>query len=237
MSEDAAPQERRHIRSFVLRQGRLTEAQREALDRDWPRFGIDWPQPQAHPATWFAREQPVVVEIGFGNGEALRAAALADRARNYIGIEVHKPGVGRLLRELAATDLDNVKLISADAVEVLRDGIAPGSLDELRLYFPDPWPKARHHKRRIVQTAFVDLVASRLRIGGRFHLATDWMPYAEWMRQVLDPNPHYRNTATDPSGYVSRPDGRIETHFERRGLKLGHQVVDLVYERGEKGKG
>lgn len=232
---DSAPQPEaeaanRHIRSFVLRQGRMTDAQRIALERDWPRFGLDWPRPAADPASWFDCVQPVVLEIGFGNGEALRAAALADRERNYLGIEVHRPGVGRLLRELATTDLRNAKVISADAFEVLRDGILPATLDELRLYFPDPWPKARQNKRRIVQPAFVDLVASRLRAGGRFHLATDWAPYAEWMRQVLDASPVFSNTA-DASGYVPRPEGRIETHFERRGLKLGHQVFDLVYVR------
>lgn len=221
----------RHIRSFVLRQGRMTDAQRIALERDWPRFGLDWPRPAAHPSDWFATPRPVVLEIGFGNGEALRAAALADRARNYIGIEVHRPGVGRLLRELAPTDLDNVKVMAVDAFEVLRDGVLPGTLDELRLYFPDPWPKARQNKRRIVQPAFVELVASRLRPGGRFHLATDWAPYAEWMRQVLDASASFRNTA-DASGYVPRPEGRIETHFERRGRKLGHEVFDLVYVRG-----
>ncbi len=234
MTEESTPTDgkamHRAIRSFVLRQGRTTEAQREALERDWPRFGLDWPRPMAHPATWFSAEQPVVVEIGFGNGEALGAAAAADPGRNYLGIEVHRPGVGRLLRQLAAENLGNVRVISADAVEVLRQGIAPGSLDEVRLYFPDPWHKKRHHKRRIVQTPFCDLVASRLAPGGRFHLATDWEPYALWMREVLDVHPQFRNTGGE-AGYVPKPEGRIETHFERRGRKLGHGVWDMVYER------
>lgn len=182
MTEERTPTDgkplHREIRSFVLRQGRTTEAQREALERDWPRFGLDWPRPMAHPASWFSTEQPVVVEIGFGNGEALGAAAAADPGRNYLGIEVHRPGVGRLLRQLAAENLDNVRVISADAVEVLREGIAPGSLDEVRLYFPDPWHKKRHHKRRIVQTPFCDLVASRLAPGG----ASTWRPTGSPMR-------------------------------------------------------
>ena len=220
----------RAIKSYVLRQGRTTDAQREALARDWPRFGLDWPRPMAAPAAWFGADRPVVLEIGFGNGEAVAAAAAADPARSYLGIEVHRPGVGRLLRDIGARGLDNVRVISADAVEVLRESIAPGSLDEVRLYFPDPWHKARHNKRRIVQTPFVELVASRLRPGGRFHLATDWEPYAHWMREVLDPSPLFRNTGGE-SGFVPRPEGRIETHFERRGLKLGHGVWDMVYER------
>jgi tRNA (guanine-N7-)-methyltransferase len=233
MSEDsdAATAERhRSIRSFVLRQGRTTDAQRDALARDWPRFGLDWPQPMAAPTTWFATQRPVVLEIGFGNGEALVAAAKADPGRDYLGIEVHRPGVGRLLRGAAAADLDNLKVISEDAVVVLREGIATASLDEVRLYFPDPWPKKRHHKRRIVQTPFVELVASRLRPGGHFHLATDWQEYALWMREVLDPCPLFANTA-GPDGYVECPPGRIETHFERRGRKLGHGVWDLLYQR------
>ena len=227
--EDSAPIHR-EIRSFVLRQGRTTEAQREALERDWPRFGLDWPRPMARPAEWFGDDKPVVVEIGFGNGEALAAAAAADPARNYLGIEVHRPGVGRLLRQLAAADQSNARVISADAVQVMRETLAPGSLDEVRLYFPDPWHKKRHNKRRIVQTPFCDLVASRLRPGGRFHLATDWEPYAHWMREVLDGHPQFRNSA-GAEGFVPKPEGRIETHFERRGLKLGHGVFDLVYER------
>ncbi len=207
MSEPASPSDKPHraIKSYVLRQGRTTDAQREALARDWPRFGIDWPQPPTQPARWFSSERPVVVEIGFGNGEALAAAAAADPARSYLGIEVHRPGVGRVLRDIAARGLDNVRVISADAVEVMREGVAPGSLDEVRLYFPDPWHKARHNKRRIVQTAFVELVASRLRPGGIFHLATDWEPYALWMREVLDPSPLFRNTGGESGMWSARP--------------------------------
>lgn len=224
-AESPAAPARRAIRSFVLRQGRLTEAQRKALEQDWPDFGLDWPRPAAEPWTWFGRQAPVVLEIGFGNGEALLAAAAADRQRLYLGIEVHRPGVGRLLRELRAASLDNVRVIQADAVEVLRAGIAPSSLAEVRLYFPDPWHKTRHHKRRIVQPAFVELIASRVVPGGRLHLATDWAPYAEWMREVLEASPSWQ---AEPG--ASR-DARIETHFERRGLRLGHAVSDMVYRR------
>lgn len=218
---------RRPIRSFVLRQGRLTEAQKTALDEQWPALGLDWPRPAADPADWFAVRRPVVLEIGFGNGEAMLASALADRSRNHLGIEVHRPGVGRLLRELAPHGLDNAKVIVADAVEVLTKGILPGTLDEVRLYFPDPWHKTRHHKRRIVQPAFVELIVSRLRTGGRFHLATDWAPYAEWMREVLSGCAALRPVA-EGEAVAAR---RAQTHFERRGLKLGHPVADFLYER------
>lgn len=224
-----ADPERRHrpIRSFVLRQGRLTKAQKAALEAHWPTFGLDWPRPAADPADWFAVRRPVVLEIGFGNGEAMLTSALADRSRNHLGIEVHRPGVGRLLRELAPHQLDNAKVIVADAVEVLTQGILPGTLDEVRLYFPDPWHKTRHHKRRIVQPAFVDLIGSRLRPGGRFHLATDWAPYAEWMREVLSGCAALRPVA-EGEAVAAR---RAQTHFERRGLKLGHPVADFLYER------
>jgi tRNA (guanine-N7-)-methyltransferase len=224
-----ADAERRHrpIRSFVLRQGRLTKAQKAALEAHWPTFGLDWPRPAADPADWFAVRRPVVLEIGFGNGEAMLTSALADRSRNHLGIEVHRPGVGRLLRELAPHQLDNAKVIVADAVEVLTQGILPGTLDEVRLYFPDPWHKTRHHKRRIVQPAFVDLIGSRLRPGGRFHLATDWAPYAEWMREVLSGCAALRPVA-EGEAVAAR---RAQTHFERRGLKLGHPVADFLFER------
>lgn len=221
---------RREIKSFVKRIGRITAGQKLALDTQWPRFGLDYGGVQRDLAAVFGNAHAVVLEIGFGNGEALFAAAKADPARNYLGIEVHEPGVGRLLRDADAAGLGNLRVSKHDAVEVLRQEIAPGALAEVRLYFPDPWHKARHNKRRIVQTPFVELVASRLRPGGIFHLATDWEPYALWMREVLDPSPLFRNTGGD-SGYVERPAGRIETHFERRGRKLGHGVWDMVYER------
>jgi|CXWL01.1.fsa_nt_gi tRNA (guanine-N7-)-methyltransferase len=220
------------IKSFVRRKGRMTIAQRDALTHDWTRFGIEWPFAMDEPSRWFAADLPVVLEIGFGNGEALAAAAAADPARNYLGVEVHLPGVGHLLYVLAKNEIDNARIVCADAVAVLRAGIAPASLDEVRLYFPDPWPKTKQKKRRIVQPDFIELVASRLGAGGRFHLATDWEQYARWMRKVIDPSPLFVNSA-GPDGYVPRPEGRIETHFEKRGLKLGHGVWDMVYVRTE----
>jgi len=220
------------IKSFVRRKGRMTIAQRDALTHDWSRFGIEWPCALDEPARWFAQDLPVVMEIGFGNGEALAAAAAADPARNYLGVEVHLPGVGHLLHILTGRDIDNVRILCADAVAVLRQSIASGSLDEVRLYFPDPWPKTKQKKRRIVQPDFIELVASRLKPGGHFHLATDWQQYARWMRKLIDPSPLFINSGGE-SGYVPKPDGRIETHFERRGLKLGHGVWDLVYVRSD----
>lgn len=216
------------IKSFVRRKGRMTIAQRDALTHDWERFGIEWPCAMDEPSRWFAQDLPVVLEIGFGNGEALAAAAATDCARNYLGVEVHLPGVGHLLHILTARGIENARIICADAVAVLQQGIAPASLDEVRLYFPDPWPKTKQKKRRIVQPDFLQLVASRLKPGGHFHLATDWEQYARWMRKLIDPSPLFVNSA---DGFVARPEGRIETHFEKRGLRLGHGVWDMVYVR------
>ena len=226
----------RQIRSFVLRQGRFTEAQQRAFDTLWPRFGVDYAPdersgtPRDFAALFAARPAPVVLEIGFGNGEALRFAARQDPSRNYIGVEVHAPGVGRLLNWLAEDGSDHVRLFRHDAVEVLEREIADGALDEVRIYFPDPWHKKRHNKRRLVQPAFAALLARKLRTGGRLHLATDWADYAEHMWDVLDAAPGLRNVA-GPRGAVPRPDWRRQTHFETRGQKLGHGVWDLLYTR------
>ena len=223
----------RKIRSFVLRQGRFTEAQQRAFDALWPRFGVDYlGTPRDLDALFAARPAPVVLEIGFGNGEALRYAAKQDPSRNYIGIEVHAPGVGRLLNWLAEDGSDHVRLYRHDAVEVLVHEIADGALDELRIYFPDPWHKKRHHKRRLVQPEFAALLVRKLRVGGRLHLATDWEAYAGHMWDVLDATPGLRNVA-GPRGAVPRPDWRPQTHFETRGQKLGHGVWDLLYDRVE----
>lgn len=222
---------RREVRSFVLRQGRFTEAQQRAFDQQWPRFGLDYlGQPRDFDAA-FGRTAPLVMEIGFGNGQALRFAAQQDSSRNYIGLEVHAPGVGRLLNALAEDDADNVRLYHHDAVEVLTHEVADGGLDEVRIYFPDPWHKKRHNKRRLVQPAFAQLLARKLRIGGRVHCATDWQDYAEQMWDVLDATPDLHNTA-GPRGQVPRPPWRPQTHFETRGQKLGHGVWDLLYQRG-----
>jgi tRNA (guanine-N7-)-methyltransferase len=226
--DDAAP--RREIKSFVKRIGRMTEGQKRAIDDLWPRYGLDYEGKPRDLAASFGNVHPVVLEIGFGNGEALFAAAQADPARNYFGIEVHEPGVGRLLKHAAEAGLTNLRVSRHDAVEVLREEIAPASLAELRLYFPDPWHKKRHHKRRIVQPAFVELVASRLVPGGLFHLATDWEPYAEHMFDALDASPSFRNEL-GPRQPAPRPAWRIETHFQKRGERLGHGVWDLLYRR------
>ncbi|MDH5822838.1 tRNA (guanosine(46)-N7)-methyltransferase TrmB [Luteimonas sp. RD2P54] len=226
---------RRRVRSFVLRQGRFSEAQQRAFAQLWPRFGLDY-RPAAERAgprdfdAAFGRCAPRVLEIGFGNGEALRYAAAQDSDRDYIGIEVHAPGVGRLLNALAADGSDHVRIYHHDAVEVLEGEIAEGSLDEIRIYFPDPWHKKRHNKRRLIQPAFAELLVRKLAVGGRLHLATDWQDYAEQMWDVLDATDGFRNSA-GPRGHVPRPPWRPQTHFESRGQRLGHGVWDLLYDR------
>ena len=227
--KEPAPHERR-IRSFVLRQGRTTPAQQRAFDAHWSRYGLDFAGTPRDFAAAFGRRAPLVLEIGFGNGEQLAHATLAEPDRDFIGIEVHRPGVGRVLNTLAAQNVDNVRIYHHDAVEVLQREIAPESLTEVRIYFPDPWPKKRHQKRRLIQPAFVALVASRVMRGGCLHLATDWADYAEHMQSVLDNAPDWRRHP-EHAAPASRPAWRIDTHFERRGQKLGHGVWDLLYDR------
>ncbi|WP_337245880.1 tRNA (guanosine(46)-N7)-methyltransferase TrmB [Luteimonas sp. gir] len=221
---------RREVRSFVLRQGRFTPAQQRAFDDAWPRFGLDYTGTPRDLDAVFGRQALRILEIGFGNGEALRHSARMDLARDHIGIEVHAPGVGRVLNGLAEDGSDHVRVYHHDAVEVLRNEIADGALDEIRIYFPDPWHKKRHNKRRLVQPAFAALLVTKLRLGGRLHLATDWQDYAEQMWDVLDATPGLRNRV-GPRGHVPRPPWRPQTHFESRGLKLGHGVWDLLYDR------
>ena len=223
---------RREIRSFVLRQGRFTEAQQRAFDEQWPRFGIDYKGEIRDYAAVFGHEAPLVMEIGTGNGDALRFAAKQDPSRNYIGLEVHAPGVGRLLNALAEDGGAHVRVYHHDAVEVLKHEVADGRLDEVRIYFPDPWHKKRHNKRRLVQPEFAALLVQKIRVGGRLHLATDWKPYAEHMLDVLDATPGLHNRA-GARGHVPRPEWRPQTHFETRGQKLGHGVWDLLYDRVE----
>ncbi|WP_431634367.1 tRNA (guanosine(46)-N7)-methyltransferase TrmB [Dyella sp. KULCS107] len=220
----------RRIRSFVLREGRMTPAQQRAFDAHWSRYGLDYRGAPRDFTAAFGRSAPLVLEIGFGNGEALAWASEHDQARDFIGVEVHGPGVGRLMNALAARDAANVRLYKHDAVEVLEHEIAPGTLAEARIWFPDPWHKKRHNKRRIIQPQFVALLASRMSPDGLLHLATDWQPYAEHMLEVMEAAPDWRN-AVAPGTYAEKPDWRIETHFERRGLKLGHGVWDLLYRR------
>jgi tRNA (guanine-N7-)-methyltransferase len=207
----------------------MTTAQERAWQDLWPRFGIAHGTDLLDLPALFGREAPVTFEIGFGNGESLVALAVAHRDRDCIGLEVHRPGVGHLLLRCEAEGLTNVRVLCDDAVEVLQRRIADGSLDEVLLYFPDPWPKKRHHKRRIVQPAFVALVASRLKPGGRFRLATDWEPYAAWMLEMLSASPDFTNAAPD-GGCIERPE-RGTTRFERRGRRLGHRVFDMEFTR------
>ncbi|MGY0558845.1 MULTISPECIES: tRNA (guanosine(46)-N7)-methyltransferase TrmB [unclassified Lysobacter] len=225
----------RQIRSFVLRQGRFTPAQQRAFDQQWERFGIDFRPAESRDQprdfdTVFGRVAPRVVEIGFGNGEALLFASRHDPARDLIGIEVHAPGVGRLLNAVALDDATNVRVYHHDAVEVLTHEVADASLDEVRIYFPDPWHKKRHNKRRLLQPGFAALLVRKLAPGGRLHLATDWHDYAEQMWDVLDATDGIVNRAGQ-RGSVPRPDWRPQTHFETRGQKLGHGVWDLLYDR------
>ena len=220
---------RQPIRSYVLRGGRITRAQRRALDELLPRLGIPYATAPLDLDRAFGRHAPRALEIGFGNGDTLVALAAAAPGKDFIGIEVHPPGVGHCLLAADAAGLANVRVIAHDAVEVMASMIPPASLDEVLLYFPDPWPKKRHHKRRIVQPDFAALVASRLKPGGLFKLATDWEPYAAWMLEVLNASPDVRNVARD-GGCVDRPE-RAATRFEHRGRRLGHSVFDLEFRR------
>jgi tRNA (guanine-N7-)-methyltransferase len=229
-SDTPIPDTMRRIRSFVLREGRMTPAQQHAFEAHWSRYGVDYRAAAHDFRASFGREAPIVLEIGFGNGEALAWASEHDQARDFIGVEVHGPGVGRLMNALAARDANNVRLYKHDAVEVLQHAIAPGTLAEVRIWFPDPWHKKRHNKRRLIQPAFVALLASRMAPNGLLHLATDWQAYAEHMLEVMESAPDWRN-AVAPAAYAEKPDWRIETHFERRGLKLGHGVWDLLYRK------
>ena len=220
----------RKIRSFVLRQGRITPAQQRAFDAHWQQLGLDYLGQTRDLDAEFGRSAPRVLEIGFGNGEQLLHASMHEPQHDLIGIEVHRPGVGRLMNSLVDAGTSNVRLYNHDAVEVLQHEIAAASLAEVRIYFPDPWHKKRHHKRRLIQPEFVALLASRLALGGLLHLATDWAEYAEHMLDVLETAPGWQNRA-GPRGVSARPDWRIETHFEQRGARLGHTMHDLLYTR------
>ncbi|HEY5701535.1 MAG TPA: tRNA (guanosine(46)-N7)-methyltransferase TrmB [Gammaproteobacteria bacterium] len=216
------------IRSYAGRAGRMTPGQRRAIERLWPRFGIDdWVGLDFERA--FGRRAATVVEVGFGMGDALATMAGRCQERNYVGIEVYPPGVGSALRAIEAHGLTNVRLIRSDAVAVL-SALADASLEAVLVFFPDPWPKKRHHKRRLIQPRFVDLVSAKLMHGGRFELATDWSPYAQEMRQVIEAQGEFRNLA-GAGGFVERPSERPLTKFELRGERLGHAIYDLVFER------
>jgi len=228
MSDAADTAPHRPIRSFVLRAGRMGPGQQRALDELGPRFLLPY---QAQPMDFrsvFGREAPTVLEIGFGMGDATAQIAAALPGTDFVGIEVHAPGVGALLKRIGEMGLTNLRLVQHDAVEVLESMIPPRSLAGVHLYFPDPWHKKRHHKRRLVQPAFVQHLATRLAPGGYLHCATDWQPYAEQMLEVLSAEPALRNTA---EGFATRPHWRPSTKFEARGLKLGHGVWDLLFRK------
>ena len=221
---------RRSVRSFVVRAGRMTVAQERAWRDLWPGLGVsDEDDPLDLPAL-FGRDAPRTLEIGFGNGDSLVALAVAHPDRDYLGIEVHRPGVGHLMLRCEAEALRNVRIVCRDAVEVLERRIADGALDEVLLYFPDPWHKKRHHKRRIVQPAFVDLVVRKLRSGGVLRMATDWQNYAEHMLATAGACAALSNESTT-GDYVARPESRPVTRFERRGHRLGHGVWDLAFRK------
>jgi tRNA (guanine-N7-)-methyltransferase len=211
-----------------LRQGRFSRGQQRAYAELLPRFGAGYAPGFLDFPALFGRAAPVVVEIGFGMGETTARIAAENPGVDYLGIEVHAPGVGSLLKQVEERALTNVRVVTHDAVEVLRDMVRPDSLAAIHVFFPDPWPKKRHHKRRLLQPEFAALAASRLAPGGHLHVATDWQEYAQHVLEVLSAVPQLRNTA---EGFAPRPAGRPETKFERRGLKLGHGVWDLLFTR------
>jgi len=220
---------RRAIKSYVLRQGRLTRGQQQALDQLWPVYGIDFKPELLDLDTRFKRSAAVILEIGFGNGDSLMRQAVSTPQNNYLGIEVHRPGVGHLLRLAGDAAISNLRVINHDAIEVLQQQIPDHSLDCVQLFFPDPWHKKRHHKRRIVNQEFIQLVYLKLKPGGLFHLATDWEDYAEHMLEQMEHTQGFTNTASK-GNYAENTD-RPPTKFEHRGRRLGHGVWDLVYRK------
>jgi tRNA (guanine-N7-)-methyltransferase len=218
------------IKSFVLRQGRLTKAQQNALDNHWQDYGIDYAEQFLSFDKLFNNNNEVIVEIGFGNGESLLQQAKNQPEYNFIGIEVHGPGVGHLIHHANSEDIHNIKVIRFDAVEVLKYQIEDNSLRQVQLFFPDPWHKKRHHKRRIINPEFIRLIHKKLKPGGLFHMATDWQHYAEQMLEQMDSADGFNNTS-GTGNFSSSRGARCETKFERRGLKLGHGVWDLIYEK------
>jgi tRNA (guanine-N7-)-methyltransferase len=218
----------RPIRSFVLRQGRVSNAQQRAHATLLPQFGVPYTPQCIDLDRVFGRSAPKVLEIGFGMGETTATIAALNPGNDYLGIEVHTPGVGSLLKAIAEKNLANVRIVQHDAVEVLRNMIAPDTFDAVHIFFPDPWPKKRHHKRRLIQPEFIALLAGRMRNGAYLHAATDWQEYAEQILEVLQREPRLANAAPD---YAPRPDYRPQTKFEARGVKLGHGVWDVIFRR------
>lgn len=220
----------RTVKSFVLRAGRMTEGQQKAMADVWPQMGLELKQGKLDLAKVFGREAPVVLEIGFGMGDSLVEMAKDQPEKNYIGIEVHRPGVGRLLSNAEKEGLGNIRVFCDDAIEVLAQCIPDGALDCIQLFFPDPWHKKRHHKRRIVQPEFAQTLRKKLKVGGVFHMATDWENYAEHMMEAMSAAEGYQNVAGDGQ-YSPQPEWRPVTKFQKRGERLGHGVWDLMFEK------
>jgi tRNA (guanine-N7-)-methyltransferase len=230
MTDDTTDLSKRHIRSYVLRQGRVSVAQQRAIDNLQPRYGIPYVARPLDLIQTFRRTAPVILEIGFGMGDSTATIAQTHPENDYLALEVHTPGVGNLLKLIDLEQLNNIRIMQHDAVEVLRDMIGANTLDGVHIFFPDPWHKARHNKRRLIQSPFIAQLVQKLKPGGYIHVATDWQDYAEQVLRVLSAEPLLKNTATD---YAPRPDYRPLTKFEQRGLKLGHGVWDLVFRRKE----
>jgi tRNA (guanine-N7-)-methyltransferase len=220
----------RTIRSFVRREGRLTPGQERALDKLWPQFGIDENTETLDLDALFGRDVPKVFEIGFGNGASLAEMAKQQPEHDFIGVEVHRPGVGQLLKSIETEELTNVRVACTDAVELLKNRIPDKTLDRVQIYFPDPWHKKKHNKRRIIQPAFVNLLTNKLKHGGHLHLATDWQDYAEQMLIDVSSNERFQN-CSHSADFIERPNYRPLTKFEQRGHRLGHGVWDLLFKR------
>lgn len=229
MTTSKSDDSHRPIRSYVIRGGRLTDSQRKAIDQHWQEYVIDYQQQSLPWDELFPQPAPLTVEIGFGMGDSLLAMAEADPATNFLGIEVHKPGVGKLIHGLVEKQLSNVRIMCHDATEVVQHCMENGAIDRFLIFFPDPWHKKRHHKRRLIQAPLISLLANRLHKGGSIHLATDWQNYAEHMLDVMEAEPTLSN-ANGPNQYWPNPN-RPETKFERRGQRLGHGVWDLLYKK------
>lgn len=233
MTEETPPSElppQREIKSFVLRQGRITKGQQKALEDHWLHYGCSMEDGPLDPDQAFKQTAPLIMEIGFGNGDALLHIATHQPHVNFVGIEVHRPGVGRLIAEAEKEKLTNLKVYCDDAVEVLKQCIVDHSLQRVQIFFPDPWHKRKHHKRRLIQDSFVDLLMKKLTPEGEIHVATDWHDYAKYVVNVLNRQKGLQNQAVD-GDYCERPTYRIETKFERRGIRKGHGVWDVIYKK------
>lgn len=222
---NCSPTLQRKIRSFVKREGRMSKRQTSAFKRLFPKFGIELDKQPLPFNKFFDRQSTTVLEIGFGMGGSLVQMAMRNPDTNYIGIEVHRPGVGSLLASMEENNITNIRIFCHDAVEVLQQAIPDNSLDAIQIFFPDPWPKKRHHKRRLIQTKFVELLAQKIKLHGKLHIATDWKNYAEWIEETMHTSPDFSKLPDDT------PHQRPTTKFEKRGIGLGHDVWDMIYSR------